>query len=91
MMNKLHLGLLHAHCRDKCNHSEETHIYMYMEDSDTVLLKSFQRKCRQMLCAVFSAKRPYFVEGMGNSNATIEFYFLDVKDYVQSVICFKQS
>nr|XP_022315495.1 uncharacterized protein LOC111119542 [Crassostrea virginica] len=36
-----------------------------------------KRKCRQMLCAVFSAKRPYFVEGMGNSNATIEFYFLD--------------
>ena len=44
-----------------------------------------------MLCAVFSAKRAYFVEEKGISNATIEFYFLDVKDYVQSVICFKQK
>uniref|UniRef100_K1QRX2 Uncharacterized protein n=1 Tax=Magallana gigas TaxID=29159 RepID=K1QRX2_MAGGI len=36
-----------------------------------------KRKCRQMLCVVFSAKRPYLVEGMGMANATIEFYFLD--------------
>lgn len=47
---------------------------------------SLQRKCRQMLCVVFSAKRPYLVEGMGMANATIEFYFLDVYSYTISTI-----
>ncbi|XP_061182284.1 uncharacterized protein LOC133190610 [Saccostrea echinata] len=35
-----------------------------------------KRLCRKMTCDVFSARRPYFVQGFGTSNATIEFYFL---------------
>lgn len=49
---------------------------------------SLQRKCRQMLCVVFSAKRPYLVEGMGMANATIEFYFLDVFQQFYAILIF---
>ena len=55
MMNKVHLGLLHIHCRVKVNHREKTHLDI--EDTDTDFVPIFTEEMpTDVVCCVFCQK-----------------------------------